>query len=212
MSSRSRIHWPEAHPEPDRSYAAWIASLSDESLALLEAINALTAGKRSAPWAKPLLARINAEAKAVPDRTNRCRPNTRPVEVRSKLHEATDFGEVLKMTWPGADWQTRNALRTIASVLGVAVPEEEPRPMRRTKRPKPQMQRQMQAPGRALHGHPPLTAVKDTCQHPRPAAARLEPLTTRAPEPEDDEPEPEHPYLAEDNERCWEPQDDFSWR
>lgn len=216
MSSRVRVTWPEAHPQADTgpgSYAAWLASLSDESLALLEAINALRTGKGFAPWAEPLLARLQAESEAAPARPNSRRPDTRSAEHRSKLNEATDFGDVLKMTWPGADWRTRDALRTIASALGVEVPEE-PHPMRRTKRPRPQMQRHMQAAGRALHRHPPLTAVKDTCQHPRPAAARLEPLTTRAPEPEpeDDEAEPEHPYLAEDNERNWHPQGDFSWR
>ena len=205
MSSRSRMHWPEAHPEPDTgpgSYAAWIASLSDGSLEILEAIQALHDGERFPPWAEPLLARIKAEAEAVPVRPNPYRPNTRPVEVRSKLHEAADFGDVLKMTWPGADWQTRAALRTIATALGIPVPEDEPRPMRRTKLPS-----QVQEPGRPADRQPDRPVVKERTPLPRrPAAAHLEP------EPEDDEAEPEHPYLAEDNERCWEPCNSLTWR
>lgn len=203
----SRIHWPEARPEPDTgpgSYAAWLGRLSDEVLNLLDAVATLHDGKPWAPWAEPLLASIKAEGEAVPVRPNCHRPNTCTADDRSKLHEAADFGEALKMTWPGADWRTRDALRTIASVLGVAVPEEEPRPMRRTKRPK----LEVQGPGRTADRQPIRPVVK-VC--PRPARAHSEPITALEPaEPEDDEPEDQH--WIEGNERNWHPQGYFGWR
>ena len=123
MSSRDRLHWPEARTQADTgpgSFASWLAGLSDESLALLEAIMRLHADAPTwAPWALPLIERIRAEGASAA-------PQPVPAIKARPLSEPRDFGDVLEATWPRADRDTREALRTIATALGVPVPEPEP--------------------------------------------------------------------------------------
>src|SRR5690606_9142859 len=86
-----------------------------ESLTLLGAV--LTIGA-DAPWARPILEKLRAEAAAAPEP---------PAPVQNEPPDPTrveSFADALALLWPRSDWVTRRHLATIATALGIAVPAD----------------------------------------------------------------------------------------